>query len=197
MNRAALLAVFQVAMLLGWAGYHERVRATAPTFRIPLAPRDPYDVLRGRYFVLNPRDGQLKTGEPDTVLTSAAVETFLAGETTFDGPALVGFCPYRDVHRVCSLQRLENGRPRDGLWARGDVNVSAEATEDRDGKAAPDLGWRVTIDLDLDRFFLPDALVLPGRDTDPGWELEVSHRRGLPLLARRLWFKGRPVDTGQ
>jgi hypothetical protein len=46
---AAILVALQAAVILGWAGYHERVRASAPTFRIPLAPRDPYDVLRGRY----------------------------------------------------------------------------------------------------------------------------------------------------
>ena len=75
------------------AGHHERVRAQAPTFRIPLAPRDPYDVLRGRYFILNPLDRDLNTSQGGAILTGATVETFLRGEKGFYGTALVGFCP--------------------------------------------------------------------------------------------------------
>jgi hypothetical protein len=51
-------------------------------------------------------------------------------------------------------------------------------------------GWRVILDIDLDRFFLPEKLELPAPENDPGWQLEVSHRRGRPLLPRRLWFQG-------
>jgi hypothetical protein len=186
MRKAAILAAVQIVFILGWAGYHERVRAQAPTFRIPLAPRDPYDVLRGRYFVLNPRDSQLKAGEGDTLLTAATVETFLRGERYFDGPGLIGFCPVGEIHRVCGLQRLEDGTPRDGLWARSRVNIVDEY-----GQTPP--GWRVMLHMDLDRFFLPDAFQLPGPENDPSWQLEVSHRPGQPLLPRRLWFQGQPV----
>ena len=196
MRKAAILAALQAGIMLGWAGYHERVRANAPTFRIPLSPVDPFDVLRGRYFILNPLDGRLKTGHGDTVLTSATVETFLRGEGYFDGPGLIGFCPAADVHRVCGLQRLEEGIPRDGFWARSHVNIANEPTAYRDGKPFPEPGWRVSLDMDLDRFFLPDKLQLPGRENQPGWQLEVSHRPGLPLLPRRLWFQGQPVKTG-
>lgn len=182
MKKVAILAAFQIGVILAWAGYHERVRASAPTFRIPLAPRDPYDVLRGRYFILNPLDGRMRTGQGDTLLTDATVETFLRGEQYFDGPTLIGFCPTAEVHRVCGLQRLEHGTPGDGFWARGHVNIVHEAG-----------GFTVTVDMDLDRFFLPDKLRLPGLENDPSWQLEVSHRPGLPLLPRRLWFKGQPV----
>jgi hypothetical protein len=27
----------------------------------------------------------------------------------------IGFCPAGDVHRVCGLQRLDEGTPRDGF----------------------------------------------------------------------------------
>jgi len=185
-KKIAILAAVQIGFMLAWAGYHERVRASAPTFRIPLAPRDPYDVLRGRYFVLNPRDTQLKTGEGDTLLTAATVQTFLRGETYFIGPALIGFCRVGDVHRVCGLQRLEDGTPRDGLWARSRVNIVDEY-----GLADP--GWRVILNMDLDRFFLPEKFELPGAETETGWQLEVSYRPGQPLLPRRLWFQGQPV----
>jgi hypothetical protein len=186
MRRIAVLAALQIGFMLAWAGYHERVRAHAPTFRIPLAPRDPYDILRGRYFVLNPLDSRLKTGERDTFLTAGTVQTFLRGEKYFDGPGLIGFCPAGDIHRVCGLQRLEDGTPHDGLWARSRVNIIDEY-----GLADP--GWRVILNMDLDRFFLPEKLQLPGAESQPGWQLEVSHRPGLPLLPRLLWFQGQPV----
>lgn len=56
MKRLLFLAAFQIVAILSWAAYHEHVWATAPTFRIPLRPRDPFDLIRGRYFVLNPLD---------------------------------------------------------------------------------------------------------------------------------------------
>lgn len=193
MRKIAILAAVQIGFMLAWAGYHERVRAHAPTFRIPLAPRDPYDVLRGRYFVLNPLDSRLKTGQGDTLLTEGTVETFLRGEKYFDGPALIGFCAVGEVHRVCGLQRLEDGTPRDGLWARSRVNIVDESTAYRDGVGFAEPGWRVILSMDLDRFFLPEKLQLPGAESQTGWQLEVSHRPGLALLPRRLWFQGQPV----
>jgi hypothetical protein len=74
-------------------------------------------------FILNPLDGRLKTGPGDTLLTKTAVETFLRGQKTFDGPALIGFCPAGDVHRVCRLQHLDGETPRDGFWARARVTI--------------------------------------------------------------------------
>ena len=200
MRKIAILAVVQAGVILGWAGYHERVRAQAPTFRIPLAPVDPYDLVRGRYFILNPLDGTLKTGQGDTLLTNAGVEGFLAhGERYFDGAAIIGFCPAGEVHRVCALRRpgvfyRHSGNPGT-LWATGRATVSDEPNVYRDGKQVPEPGWRVQLELGLDRFFLPDALKLPGRENEPSWQLEVSHRPGLPLLPRRLWFQGQPVQT--
>jgi hypothetical protein len=196
MRKLAILAAVQVGVMLGWAAYHERVRAHAPTFRIPLAPRDPYDILRGRYFILNPLDGNIRTGQGDTLLTDATVTSFLRGEKYFAGAALVGFCPAGDVHRVCGLQRLEGPAPRDGFWARSRVDIHPEAVSVREDKSVIEPGWRVGVDMDLDRFFLPDAFRLPGPENDPSWQLEVSHRPGLPLLPRRLWFKGEPVNIG-
>lgn len=38
MKRVVFFAAVQVLILLGWAGYHEHIRATAPTFRIPSQP---------------------------------------------------------------------------------------------------------------------------------------------------------------
>jgi GDYXXLXY protein len=197
MKKAASLAAFQIAVILGWAGYHENVRAHAPTFRIPLRPVDPYDVLRGRYFRLNPLDGNLKTGRPDVLLSEASVQEFLRGEQSYVGPVQVGFCPRGDLHRVCALRRLDHQAPAaDGLlWSRAQAAVTWEASTYVQGKAVPEPGWRVSLNLGLNRFFLPNRITLPAGERDVGWALEVSHRPGQPLLPRRLWFRDQPVEV--
>ena len=194
MKKLAILAAVQMGTILGWAGYHEHVRAHAPTFRIPLQPSDPYDVLRGRYFVLNPLDRQLKTGLPGTHLSGASVERFLGNRRAYNGTAAVGLCRIGEVHRVCDLQPL-GATPggSDPLWSRARVTVYWEDSTFRENRQVPEPGWRVSLDLGLDRFFLPDGFQLPGRERDLGWELEVSHRPGQLLLPRRLWFQGKPV----
>jgi hypothetical protein len=131
------------------------------------------------------------------VLTTAAVEAFVGPTKYFRETALIGFCPAGDVYRVCALRRVSDGIPTEGLWARARVTASEEVTVYRDGKTVPEPGWRVVIDMGLDRFFLPDALKLPGLEMDPSWQLEVSHRPGLPLLPKRLWFQGQPVRIGE
>jgi uncharacterized membrane-anchored protein len=48
-----LVVAVQTAFLLGWAGFHEVVRHTAPTVRLKTRPVDPRDILRGDYMILN------------------------------------------------------------------------------------------------------------------------------------------------
>ena len=194
MRRALILAAIQATAILGWAAQNERVRATAPTFRIPLQPRDPYDVMRGRYFVLNPRDTSMRVPSPDVVLTEAAVRTLVHEDTSWSGPVEVGFCPKGATHRVCALRRAEDGPGHEAAyWSRGVANVFREDVVWRNGKEERNPGWRVNVELGLDRFFLPNRVVLPGRESEPGWELEVSHRPGQTPLPKRLWFKGQPL----
>lgn len=201
MKRALVLAVLQVAVLLGWAAHHERVRATAPTFRIPLRPVDPHDVLRGRYLVLNPRDADVRTGGPGVALRASDVERFLAGAASFSGPARVGFCQVGREERLCALAPKEGDLPAGParFWSRARLTISEEPMG-KAAKEAPRNGrtraYRVGVDLGLDRFFLPERLRLPAGENDPGWEVELSHREGLTPLPKRLWFRGTPVDTG-
>jgi len=152
-------------------------------------------VLRGRYFILNPVDRRIKTGRPDAHLAGEAVERFLGAARGYEGPLLVGFCPVGDVHRVCDLRPTSEGpaSSEGRLWARARAVLAWEATTFERGEQVAEPGWRVSLDLGLDRFFLPDRYTLPGRESDPGWELEVSHRPGLPLLPRRLWFRDKPL----
>jgi hypothetical protein len=190
-----VLAAIQVIALLGWAAQNEYVRATAPTFRVPLQPRDPFDVLRGRYFVMNPKDSSVRAGADGVLLSEQEVGRFLGAERSFAGVARVGFCPQGESQRVCALARL--GEPLIGsparFWSRATLEIHFQRSTWRGGKEIPDPGYQVQIDLALDRFFLPNRAVLPARESETGWEVEVCHRPGQTPLPRRLLFKGQPV----
>lgn len=182
MKRLLALAAFQVLTILTWAAYHEYVWATAPTFKIPLRPRDPFDLIRGRYFVLNPQDATIDSRSG--FLPGEEVERFARSATHLPEPVLVGFCPAGELSRVCALVRPgDTPRAPARYWARGSATVSE----------TPD-AWTVQLDLGLRRFFIPNRLQLPAKENQDGWELEVSHRPGLSLLPRRLLFKGTPLD---
>lgn len=196
MRGVLLLAVFQVGVILGWAGHEESVRRTAPVFRVPLQPVDPHDLLRGRYFRLNPTDSNLKTGTPGIALGAAEVERFLAGDKAYMGLVEVGFCPEAGLSRVCALTRVNAGPagPTDAaFWSRGHAFIDWEAEVWRDGERVPEPGWRVRLELGVERFFLPQRLELPAQESAPGWSLELAHRPGRAPLPLRLYFEDRLV----
>ncbi|MCM2254186.1 MAG: GDYXXLXY domain-containing protein [Vicinamibacteria bacterium] len=197
MRGVLLLAVFQVGVILGWAGFEENVRRHAPVFRVPLQPVDPHDLLRGRYFRLNPTDSNLKTGTPGVALGAAEVERFLAGDKAYMGLVEVGFCPEAKLQRVCALARVDptaaTGRPEAAFWSRGHAFIDWEAEVWRDGERVPEPGWRVRLELGVERFFLPQRLELPAQESAPGWSLELAHRPGRAPLPLRLYFEDRLV----
>jgi hypothetical protein len=181
-RRLVALATLQVLAILTWASYHEYVWATAPTFRVPLKPRDPFDLIRGRYFVLNPEDTSIDSGSP--FLSQREIERFLASSRVFAGSVQVGFCPAADVYRVCGLllpRERASGSAR--FWCKGFATVTQQ-----------DQAWRVELDLGLRRFFIPNRLQLPAPENREGWQLEVSYRPGLSPLPRRLFFGGTAID---
>jgi hypothetical protein len=146
---------------------------------------------------MNPKDASVRTGEPGVMISKEEAERFRnAEQAPQPGPGLVGFCPDGGSFRVCALARLGES-PAHGsaqYWSRARrVWVHGEETVWRDGKEVREPGYRITIDLALDRFFLPNSATLPGRENEPGWEVEVSHRPGLTPLPRRLYFNGQPV----
>lgn len=182
MRRLLVLAAVQVLAILGWASYHEYVWATAPTFRIPLRPRDPFDLIRGRYFVLNPQDTSIDSRSAS--LSQEEIERFLGSENVFVDTVQVGFCPTGEVYRVCALARRgEQTSAPARFWCKGFAKLTKQ-----------DNGWKLELDLGLRRFFIPNRLQLPARENQEGWELEVSHRPGLSPLPRRLFFKGKAID---
>ena len=181
MRRLLGLAAFQVLAILSWASYHEYVWATAPTFRVP-RPRDPFDLIRGRYFVLNPQDASIDSRSAS--LPQGEIERLVGSANAFAGSVQVGFCPTGDVYRVCALARPEGkvvGSAR--FWCKGFATLTKQ-----------DTGWKLELDLGLRRFFIPNRFQLPGRENQEGWELEVSYRPGLSPLPRRLFFRGSPID---
>jgi len=182
MRRVLILAGFQVLVMLSWASYHEYVWATAPTFRIPLRPSDPFDLVRGRYFILNPLDSRVDWRSPQ--FPRADVERLVGSSGAFAGVVQVGFCPVDGVYRVCALARLqETAPPQARFWCRG--YATAFMLESH---------WSLSLDLGLHRFFIPNRLRLPARENEGGWQVDVSYRPGLPALPRRLVFKGTPID---
>lgn len=183
MRRPLILAAFQVLVILSWASYHEYVWATAPTFRIPLQPRDPFDLVRGRYFVLNPVDGTLDSRSPRFPRTD--LERLVGSSGGFAGVVQVGFCPVDDLYRVCALARPgEMASERAPFWCRGRATAYVH-----DGH------WTVNLDLGLRRFFIPNRLRLPAHENEEGWQVDVSYRPGLPVLPRRLVFQGTPIEV--
>ena len=161
------------------------------TFRIALRPADPYDVLRGRYFILNPEGGSIDTADlgQGNRLSAGDLEKLLDGEEAFRGDARIGFCPDGEIERICALARTDAQLPSAPVahWSAGQVSLSRAA-----GTAGPE--YFGSIDLGLDRFFLPDQAKLPAPENATGWELEVIDRPGQLLLPKRLWFGGKPVE---
>jgi hypothetical protein len=180
MTRIAWIAgALQAAFLLAWAGQQEQIRATAPTFRIPLRPVDPFDVVRGRYFNLNPEDATVEVG-PGTKISGDELHRLTGTQMYFYGEALVGLCPAGDVYRVCALRPLEEpSLPPEPRWVRASTTVQSNGLDK----------WTLGIYFGLDRYFLPNAAQLPAAENAPGWQLEVLYRPRQALLARQLWFK--------
>lgn len=203
-GRAKLFAVIaaQVLVFAVWVGYHEHLRRAAPTFRIPLQAAE---LLRGRYFLLNPVDSRVERPRPPTDQDRLfdAFVTATNGELHFAGDLVVGFCPeagpYGEVERLCAVRRPDVPGPaildpkheiraRVRLWLRpprreiSDAGPSLPTPETLEGH----------VDFELGRFFVPDRDTLPPIE-QAGWELEVIYRPGQPLLPKRLWFRGAPL----
>ncbi len=172
-----VLALFQVGTLLAWAGYHEGLWQSAPTFRIALNPVDPFDVLRGRYFILNPKGTRIDASSPFDLKAFPGL--------WHQGRVQVAFCPSGAIRTICGFAPLGGERPAlaGALWASGEISLSTIKGQTTGN-----------VDLGLDRFFLPNRVVLPAPENAPGWELEVVHREGQRLLPKRLWFGGKPID---
>jgi len=123
-----LVLAAQIAGLLGWAGYHETVRQTAPTIRLKTVPVDPRDLIRGDYMILSyeiSRPGK-NEGQGDE-----------QGDEVF-----VVLRPNGDHHEVAEVLTAEPSVDDKRLWVRGVVWVEGE---------------NLRIDYGIERFFVPEG----------------------------------------
>jgi uncharacterized membrane-anchored protein len=121
-----------VVFLLGWAGYHEGVRHTAPTVRLKTLPVDPRDILRGDYMILN-----YEISRPGKIKTSAAL---------VDGEVFVVLKPEGAHHIVADILDEEPADDDPRLWVRA--------------RAWGDSG-SPRLDYGIERFFVPEGRGTP------------------------------------
>lgn len=86
----------QVLFLLGWAGWHEHVRSSAPVILLKTRPVDPQDLLRGDYMILGYEIADvslppnLKEGDECWVILEPRGEYYSAVRTSSGEPSLNG-----------------------------------------------------------------------------------------------------------
>lgn len=122
----------QVLFLLGWAGYHETVRRTAPTVRLKTLPVDPRDILRGDYMTLS-----YEISRPDKIVQRAGA----LGEEVFVVLKL------QDAHHVIDEILTVEPAPED---SRQWVRATDWGAEDNP-----------RLDYGIERFFVPEGRGTP------------------------------------
>jgi uncharacterized membrane-anchored protein len=150
-----VIVLGQLTFLLAWAGYHEWVRANAPTVWLRVLPVDPRDPLRGDYAILN--------FEISTV-------PFPAGwaEQSY-GTVWVRLAPGEDgLHEAVATSFAPPGN-----LAPGEYAVRAWL----DGRRWDD---RLRVRYEIEKFFVPEGFgVLPDGDTRA--QVAITPRGALQL----------------
>lgn len=152
---------------LGWYALNEYYWKTCPTVRLALGPVDPYDPLRGRYFILNP----LICGDIEKELEKKGAEIgskfYVLVEADSEGISRLKEISLEKLSAQSSGQTVMKGRISDR--------------------------WRRKAELNLERFYLPAGLKLPHEEREQGWELEAVIRPDGSPAPKALWFKGERV----
>lgn len=131
-----VFVALQVVFLMGWAGYHETVRLTAPTIRLKTLPVDPRDILRGDYMTLS-----YEISRPDKSVNRAGE---LRGEVFV---VLKREGRYHVVEEILSTPPPEDDRR---MW----VIATAWGAEDNP-----------RLDYGIERFFVPEGRGTPRFET--------------------------------
>lgn len=131
----ALVAVvmLQAAFLLGWAGYHETVRRTAPAIVLETRPVDPRDILRGDFMILNYAISRHPAPEDWSEWRTNEVCVILRTEGRF--------------HVIEELRQEEPDATDPRLWVR------ANAWRNHDGNLSLTYG--------VEQFFVPEGMGTP------------------------------------
>jgi uncharacterized membrane-anchored protein len=158
----------QALFLLGWAGWHEFVRATAPTVLLKTRPVDPRDVLRGDYMILN----------YDISRHPAPTDWPTGGGAT----AFVVF-EIQDGHAVIDEIRRDAPSPGETrLWAQ------AEAVEETWGRGTGEPS-QLRLTYGIEQFFVPEGKGTPSFKT---LEVEASVSPAHRLQIKRVLLDGNP-----
>lgn len=131
-----LVVALQIVFLLGWAGFHEMVRQTAPTVRLKTLPVDPRDILRGDYMILN---YEISRPDPARVPPGGG-----------DGDVFV-VLGHSGGHHVISEILTEEPSPTDTrMWVRAKAWGAADNPR---------------LDYGIERFFVPEGRGTPSFKT--------------------------------
>jgi uncharacterized membrane-anchored protein len=156
----------QALFLIGWAGWHEYVRATAPTLLLNTRPVDPRDILRGDYMILN----------YDISRHPAPADW----PTNDGGTAYVIFRIQDDHAVVAEIRRDAPPADETRLWAQA---TTAEETWQR----APGEVRQLRLNYGIEQFFVPEG---KGTPSFKKLEVEVSVSPTHQLHIRRVLLDG-------
>lgn len=168
MTRLHWLAVvvgLQVTMLLGWAGYHEWVRSTAPTIMLETRPVDPRDLLRGDYMVLSYAIGDVTRPTDQSPMVSAGQEIW------------VRLRPKGDYYEVADASWTQPQESEGMIIVRGRIN----------GRLSR--GDRLQVDYGIEKYFVPEGKGQPQfRKMVVEATVSPSHELGI----KRVLLDGQP-----
>ncbi len=126
------IVALQALFLLGWAGYHETVRITAPSIRLKALPVDPRDILRGDYMTLN-----YEISRPDK---------FVKRTGELRGEVFVVLRPEGRYHVIDEILTVAPAADDPRLW----VGATAWGAEDNP-----------RLEYGIERFFVPEGRGTP------------------------------------
>jgi len=167
MKKWILLLVIQLGFFAGWYGLNQHYWNTSPTVRLELGPIDPYDPIRGRYFILNPKINQ----ETEKAFKQTGIEK----EQWFY------LIVKNDAEGIARFKRIVREKP------------SGLALSEYAIRAKCGYQWRNEVDMNVERFYLPSQLQLPHKESEEGWEVEVLIRPDGSAAPKALLFKGEYV----
>lgn len=160
----AVVVALQVAALLGWAGYHEWIRATAPTILLETRPVDPRDLLRGDYMILAYVIGTVPLPDETNQPVTPGREIWIT------------LRPGDRFHAVAQAS-----------WTRPETAAGTIVVRGRIHSAA--VRGEVRVDYGIEKFFVPEGM---GRPEFREMVVETTVSPGHQLGIKRVLLDGRP-----
>lgn len=160
----AVVVALQVAVLLGWAGYHEWIRANAPTILLETRPVDPRDLLRGDYMILAYVIGTVPLPDEPNQPVSPGREIWIT------------LRPGARFYEVAAVAWTRPDPPAGEIAVRGRIHSAAVRGE-------------VRVDYGIEKFFVPEGM---GQPDFREMVVEATVSPGRQLGIRRVLLDGRP-----